>query len=231
MNVPASGPVGARADDVRVVVVEDQELVRAGFVALIQAEPGLVVAGTAARGDDAVSVVRRTRPDVVLMDIRMPGMDGIEALRRIRADPLLEDVRVVVLTTFGVDEYVFSALRAGARGFLLKDTPPDRLLTAVRQVAAGGVVLGDGLVGRVVEELVRVSPASAAPPPRLTRREAEILALVCEGLTNRQIAHQLRIGEATVKTYVSRLLSAFGVDTRVLLAARAATMRSGGSAT
>lgn len=206
---------------VRVVVADDQELVRAGFVALIRAEPDLVVVGTAGRGDDAVTVVRRTRPDVVLMDVRMPGLDGIEAVRRIRQDSGLSAVEVLVLTTFGLDEYVFGALRAGARGFLVKDTPPERLLEAVRRVARGAVVLGDEVVGTVVAEVVRSAPAAGVPPPALTARESDVLELLCDGLSNRRIAHRLGVGEATVKTYVSRLLQLFGVDSRVLLAVTA----------
>lgn len=205
---------------VRIVVADDQDLVRAGFSALVDAQPDLTVVGTAGRGDDAVKVVHRTVPDVVLMDIRMPGLDGIEATRRIAADTRTSAVRVVVLTTFGLDEYVFGALRAGARGFLLKDASPERLLEAIRQVAAGGVVLDDDLVGRVVDEFVRVT-VHTGPVPSLTARESDVLALVCQGLTNRQVARRLDVGEATVKTYVSRLLAVFGVESRVLLAVTA----------
>ena len=209
---------------VRVVVVDDHDLVRAGFVAIVSGEKDMMVVGSATRGDDAVTVVRRTIPDVVLMDVRMPGLDGIEAVRRITADPNLAEVRVIILTTFGLDEYVFGALRAGARGFLVKDASPERLLDAIRQVAAGAVVLGDGLVDRVVHELVRVSPQTGTEPlPDLTPRESDVLALICEGLTNRQIARRLGVGEATVKTYVSRLLLAFGTESRVLLAVTAIT--------
>lgn len=208
---------------IRVVVADDEDLVRSGFAAIIGAEPDLVVVGTAARGDDAVLVVRRTRPDVVLMDVRMPGLDGLEAVRRLREDPACSGVKPIVLTTFGLDEYVFGALRVGARGFLLKDTPPERLLSAIRQVAAGAVVLGDSLVERVVDEYVRLAPAPSHPVPELTAREWDVLTLVVQGRTNRQIASTLHVGEATVKTYVSRLLAAFGVDSRVLLAATALT--------
>ena len=209
------------APSIRVVVVDDQDLVRAGFVALLRAEPGLCVVGQASRGDDALQVVRRTVPDVVLMDARMPGLDGIEAVRRISAEASLERVRVLVLTTFGLDEYVYGALRAGARGFLVKDTAPEQLIAAVHQVAGGAVVLGDGVVDRVVAELLRTTPAVTRRVPVLTPRERDVLRLLTDGLTNRQIASRLRIGEATVKTYVSRLLLAFGVESRVLLAVRA----------
>lgn len=183
--------------------------------------PAECVVGQARRGDDAMQVVRRTVPDVVLMDVRMPGLDGIEAVRRIRAEAALERVRVLVLTTFGLDEYVYGALRAGARGFMVKDTAPEQLIAAVHQVAGGAVVLGDGVVDRVVAEMLRTSPAAARPVPVLTPRERDVLRLLTDGLTNRQIASRLRIGEATVKTYVSRLLLAFGVESRVLLAVRA----------
>ena len=211
---------------IRVVVVDDHDVVRAGFAAIIGGEVDMTVVGSATRGDDAIRVVRRTTPDVVLMDVRMPGMDGIEAVRRIASDPDLKEVRVIVLTTFGLDEYVFGALRAGARGFLVKDATPERLLDAVRRVAAGAVVLGDGLVDRVVAELVRTSPvASRPPPPELTKREKDVLRLVSEGLTNRQIARRLGVGEATVKTYVSRLLSAFGIESRVVGRVEAAPIK------
>ncbi len=209
--------------DIRVVVVDDHELVRAGFVALIAAEPGLSVVGTAGRGDDAVKVIARALPDVVLMDVRMPGLDGISAITRLRDAELLDSVKVIVLTTFGLDEYVFGALRAGARGFLVKDTPPHQLLDAIGQVALGAVVLGDGLVSRVVDEFVRVAPHSTGSAPELTDRERDVLALVVGGLTNRQIARRLGVGEATFKTYVSRLLLAFGADSRVMLAVAALT--------
>lgn len=185
---------------VRVVVVDDQDLVRAGFVALIAAEPDLLVVGTASRGDDAVRVVRRTLPDVVLMDVRMPGLDGIAAVEQISADASLRRVGVVVLTTFGLDEYVFGALRAGARGFLVKDTPPELLVSSIRRVSQGAVVLGDGITGRVVDALLSVSPGHRPPAPALTPRELDVLQLVCEGMTNRQIARRLGVGEATVKT-------------------------------
>jgi len=206
---------------IRVVVVDDQDLVRAGFVALLEAEPGICVVGQASRGDDALRVVRRTVPDVVLMDVRMPGLDGIEAVRRIGAEAALERVRVLVLTTFGLDEYVYGALRAGARGFLVKDTAPEQLIAAVHQIAGGAVVLGEGVVDRVVAEMLRTSPADVRLVPVLTPRERDVLGLLSDGLTNRQIASRLRIGEATVKTYVSRLLLAFDVESRVLLAVRA----------
>ena len=209
------------APSIRVVVVDDQDLVRAGFVAPLQAEPGLCVVGQASRGDDALQVVRRTVPDVVLMDVRMPGLDGIEAVRRVSAEAALDRVQVIVLTTFGLDEYVYGALRAGARGFLVKDTAPEQLIAAVHQVAGGAVVLGAGVVDRVVAEMLRTTPAVTRRVPVLTPRERDVLRLLTDGLTNRQIAGRLRIGEATVKTYVSRLLLAFEVESRVLLAVRA----------
>ena len=202
----------------RVVVVDDQELVRAGFVALLSSAPDLDVVGEAGQGEEAVRVVRETQPDVVLMDVRMPVLDGIEATRRITTDPACAHTRVIALTTFGMDEYVFGALRAGAVGFLLKDTPPVELLRGVRAAADGESLLSPP-IGRRLIEVFASTPAQPAhgPTPGLTDREVDVLRLVAHGLSNSEIAQDLHIGAATVKTYVSRLLTKFDLSTRVHL--------------
>lgn len=192
-----------------VLLVDDQDLVRIGLRTLLENEDGFVVVGEAADGLAAVEEARRTRPDVVLMDIRMPGVDGLEATRRIVADGDLAGTRVVVLTTFEHDEYVIEALRIGASGFLLKDTSPAKLLDAVRTVAAGDALLSPAVTRTVIAELVASSPRPLAPHPhldRLTEREREIVALVAEGLTNDEIAHRLVISPATARTHVSRAM-------------------------
>jgi DNA-binding NarL/FixJ family response regulator len=204
--------------DIRVVVVDDQALVRAGFVALLTGEPGIEVVGEAGQGEEAVRLVRASTPDVVLMDVRMPVMDGIEATRRILGDPRSKGVRVVMLTTFGLDEYVFAALRAGATGFLLKDTSPEDLLPAVRAAAAGDALLSPPITRRLIEAFAAIPPSKAKPAPAdLTDREADVLRLVAQGLSNIEISEALRIGPATVKTYISRLLTKLDVTTRVHL--------------
>ncbi len=206
---------------ISVVVVDDQDLVRAGFVALLSGAPGLRVVGEAGQGEEAVRLVRATRPGVVLMDVRMPVLDGIEATRRITADPACSGTRVVILTTFGLDEYVFGALRAGAVGFLLKDTPPEELLRAVQVAAAGDALLSPAITRRLIEVFAALpAPGGTAPgrpAPELTDREADVLRLVAVGLSNADIADRLRIGPATDKTYVSRLLAKLGVADRVHL--------------
>jgi DNA-binding NarL/FixJ family response regulator len=202
----------------RVIVVDDQELVRAGFVALLGSDDGIEVIGQAGQGEEAVRLVRTTTPDVVLMDVRMPVLDGIEATRRITADAACADVRIVMLTTFGLDEYIFSALRAGAIGFLLKDTPPEDLLRAVRSAAAGDALLSPSITRRLVEVFAR-TPAPR-PAPRwveFTDRETDVLTLVARGLSNAEISTELHIGPATVKTYISRLLTKLDLTTRVHL--------------
>ena len=195
---------------VRVVVADDQLLVRAGFRVLVDSAPDLEVIGEAGDGTEAVELARRERPDVVLMDIRMPRMDGLEATRRIVADELLDGVRVLVLTTFDLDEYVYQALRAGASGFLLKDTPPADLLAAIRVVAAGDALLAPRVTRRLIEEFARrPEPAAVAPAAlaALTQREREVLALVARGLTNAETAERLYVSAATTKTHVSRVLA------------------------
>jgi DNA-binding NarL/FixJ family response regulator len=201
----------------RVVLVDDQALIRAGLRALLEAEDDLEVVGEAADGAAAVEVVTKTRPDVVLMDIRMPGVDGLEATRRIAADPALADVRVLMLTTFEVDEYVFEALRVGASGFLLKDEEPVELLRAVRVVAGGDSLLSPSVTRRVVETFAS-GPGPTAPPPsgleELTERELEIVALVGTGLSNQEIAGHLTISPATARTHVSRAMLKLGARDR-----------------
>jgi DNA-binding NarL/FixJ family response regulator len=204
----------------RVVLVDDQGLVRGGLRALIAAEPDLEVVGEAADGAQAVDIVRKVRPDVVLMDIRMPGVDGLEATRRIAADPALAGVRVLVLTTFEIDEYVFEALRVGASGFLLKDEEPVELLRAVRVVAAGESLLSPSVTRRVVEAFA-AGPAPSGPLvsslEELTEREREIVALVGTGLSNHEIAEHLVISPATARTHVSRAMLKLGARDRAQL--------------
>ncbi|HWE89683.1 MAG TPA: response regulator transcription factor [Pseudonocardiaceae bacterium] len=196
--------------DVRVVLADDQSLVRAGFKVLLDTEDGFAVVGEAADGAAAVALARSCRPDVVVMDIRMPGMDGLEATRAITADPELAEVKVLVLTTFDLDEYVFEALRAGASGFLLKDTEPVDLLRALRVVAGGEALLAPTVTRRMIAEFV-ARPEHRRPSPdalrELTEREREVLALVAGGLSNDEIAAHLVISPATARTHVSRVMT------------------------
>ncbi len=202
---------------IRVVLADDQPLVRAGLRVLITDTPGIDVAGEAATGAEAVRLARDIRPDVVLMDIRMPGMDGIEATRMITAG---EDVpRVIVLTTFDDDDYVYAALRAGASGFLVKDMALDDILTAIRVVAAGDALIAPSVTRRLIEELAS-RPRSAPRPPALpgvTEREREVLTLIGQGMSNAEIAARLVISTATVKAHVARLLAKLGARDRVQL--------------
>jgi DNA-binding NarL/FixJ family response regulator len=196
---------------IRVVVADDQALVRGGFTVLLNSAPDLQVAGEAANGQEALDLATSLRPDVVLMDVRMPQMDGLEATRRITADPRLESTRVIILTTFDLDEYVHEALRAGASGFLLKDTLPVDLLTAVRVVAAGDALIAPRITRRLIEEFARrpepaAASAASAALGQLTEREREVLELVAKGHSNAEIAAELFVSHATVKTHVSRLL-------------------------
>jgi DNA-binding NarL/FixJ family response regulator len=195
---------------IRVVVADDQALVRGGFSVLLRSAPDLEVAGEASDGEEAVDLATRLRPDVVLMDVRMPKMDGIEATRRITADARLATTRVIILTTFDLDEYVHEALRAGASGFLLKDTLPDELLGAVRVVAGGDALIAPRITRRLIEEFARRPEPDAAARERLgglTDRELEVLVLVAKGNANSEIAEALYVSHATVKTHVSRLLT------------------------
>jgi DNA-binding NarL/FixJ family response regulator len=207
---------------IRVVVADDQALVRAGFRLLVDSAPDLEVVGEAVDGAQAVEAARRERPDVVLMDIRMPRMDGLEATRQITADPLLAGVRILMLTTFDLDEYVYQALRAGASGFLLKDTPPGDLLAAIRVVAAGDALLAPSVTRRLIAEFARrPDPTGVAPAAlqALTDREREVLGLVAHGLSNSEIAQRLVVSPATSKTYVSRMLAKLGARDRAQLVA------------
>ena len=217
---------------VRVLVADDQGLVRAGFVALLDAQDGIEVVGEAEDGEQALALARRLVPDVVLMDIRMPKLDGLAATRAIAADPALAGVRVVVLTTFELDEYVFEALRAGATGFLVKHTEPAELVRAVRVASAGEALLSPSVTRRLVAEFAsrtRPAPATNALDP-LTEREREVLALVAEGMTNDEIAGELFMSPATSRTHVSRILTKLGARDRsqlVVLAYEAGLVRPG----
>jgi len=196
---------------IRVVVADDQALVRSAFTVLLKTADDIEVVGEANDGREAVDVVTRERPDVVLMDIRMPQTDGLEATRRITADDRLANTKVLILTTFDLDEYVFEALRAGASGFLLKDALPHDLLAAVREVAGGQALLAPSVTRRLMEEFVRRPATGASKPPpwldTLTTRETEVLGAVARGLSNHEIADSLFMSPATAKTHVSRLLT------------------------
>ncbi|WP_439679676.1 response regulator [Embleya sp. MST-111070] len=208
-------------EPIRVLVADDQALLRGALHLLIDAAPDLTAVGEAADGAHALELVRTARPDVVLMDIRMPGMDGLEATRRITASPDTCETRVLILTTFDLDEYVYAALRAGASGFLLKETPPAELLTAIRIVAAGDALIAPSVTRRLIAEF------AARPEPRqrpnsgrdagLTDREREVLTLIGRGLSNPEITEYLHVSASTVKTHVGRLLMKLGARDRAQL--------------
>lgn len=200
---------------IRVLLADDQKLIRAGFRVLLEAADDLIVVGDAVNGEQAVDLARRERADVVLMDIRMPDVDGLEATRRIAADEDLAGVRVIILTTFETDEYVYQALRAGASGFLVKDCEPEDLIRAIRVVARGDALLAPSVTRRLIDSLAVRGPAAGTPVrslpghdlSRLTEREREILCLVAEGLSNDEIAGRLYLSPLTTKTHVSRILT------------------------
>jgi DNA-binding NarL/FixJ family response regulator len=198
---------------IRVLVADDQEMVREGFSALLNAQDDITVVGSAGDGVAAVGEVRRLRPDVVLMDVRMPEMDGLTATRLLAGDP----VKVLVLTTFDLDDYVYEALRAGASGFLLKHAPASELLAAVRVVARGDALLAPSVTKRLIEDFVKAQPVRVVKPAALgalTERETEVLRLIAQGLSNGEIAGHLVLAEQTVKTHVSRVLMKLGLRDR-----------------
>jgi DNA-binding NarL/FixJ family response regulator len=204
---------------IRVLIADDQPLMRTGFRMILDAEPDLEVVGEAADGGEAVRLAGHVRADVVLMDIRMPGVDGIEATRRLAGDGVQDPVRVLILTTFDLDEYVLSALRAGASGFLLKDVPPEDLVDAIRVVAAGDALLAPSVTRRLLDRFASTLPDPAAARPAaldsLTARELEVLGLVAQGMSNAEIAEHLVVSETTVKTHVGRLLAKLDLRDRV----------------
>jgi len=205
---------------IRVLLVDDQPVVRAGFRVLLDLADDLTVVGEAANGREAIDLVRRAKPDVVLMDVRMPGMDGIEATAAIASDPELVSVRVIVLTTFELDEYVFGALRAGASGFLLKDLDADELHTAVRTVAAGQSLLAPSVTRRVIDEFASRTDHGPIAPDRLdvlTDRERDAVRLAAGGLSNEEIAERLVISPLTAKTHLNRAMTKLGTRDRAQL--------------
>jgi len=204
---------------IRVLLADDQGLVRAGFKALLDARDDIEVVGEAAGGAAAVDLARTLHPDVVLMDIRMPGLDGLAATRQITADPDLAGVRIVILTTFGLDEYLFDALRAGASGFLLKDTEPADLATAVRVVAHGDSLISPSMTRKLIAEFATRAkkPRPATELEVITQREREVMSLVAEGLTNHEIAAKLYMSPATVRTHVSHAMTKLGARDRAQL--------------
>jgi DNA-binding NarL/FixJ family response regulator/class 3 adenylate cyclase len=214
----ASRTESGAADGVRVLIADDQALVRAGFKMILEAEDDVEVVGEAADGGEALEEVRRLQPDVVLMDVRMPDLDGIEATRQLMRDPSVS-TRVVMLTTFDMDEYVYEALQAGASGFLLKDVPPEQLVDGIRAVASGDALLAPSITKRVIEEFVRRPPEAARTPPpevgELTERELEVLKQIARGLSNAEIAQELYVSETTVKTHVAHVLQKLNLRDRV----------------
>lgn len=224
---------------IRVMLVDDQVLLRTGFRMVLAAQPDMEVVAEAGDGAEALEVLRSTKVDVVLMDVRMPRMDGVEATRRICAgDRVPGDgaPRVLILTTFDLDEYAFAALKAGASGFMLKDVPPDELLTAIRAVHSGDAVVAPSTTRRLLDRFTPMLPSSGSEPKqqevdRLTEREREVLLLVAQGLSNGEIAQKLVLSEATVKTHVGRILTKLGLRDRVqavVLAYESGLVRAGG---
>jgi DNA-binding NarL/FixJ family response regulator len=217
---------------ITVLLADDQVLVRAGFRALLDGQPDIDVVGEAADGEEALRLTSQHLPDVVLMDIRMPGVDGLSATRTIAGDERLAGTKVVILTTFGLDEYVFEAIRAGATGFLLKDTEPAELIHAVRVAADGDALLSPAITKRLIEEFAAraAEPPSARHLERLTEREREVMALAAEGLSNQEIAERLFVSPATAKTHVSRAMTKLGARDRaqlVVLAYESGLIRPG----
>ena len=202
---------------VRVLIADDQELIRTGFRMILAAEPDIDVVGEATNGAEAVSVCRELHPDVVLMDIRMPELDGIEATRRILAQPHQPKPSVLILTTFERDEYVYGALRAGASGFLLKDVPAHKLAAAIRTIGDGDALLAPSITRRLIEEFAAPRTPAASTPglDELTPREIEVFQLLASGMTNNEIAAELIVGDSTIKTHVARILMKLGVRDRV----------------
>ncbi len=227
MSTTPAGPI-------RVLVVDDQELVRAGFCVILDAAPDITVVGEAGTGAEAVGAVAAVRPDVVLMDVRMPVMDGLEATRQLTAEGTPWRPKILILTTFDLDDYVYEALRAGANGFLLKDSPRHDLIAAVRIVAAGDGLLAPSVTRRLIEAFAGRPAAGATSPSRLatlTPRERDILLALARGQTNAEIAADLYVGEATVKTHVSHLLMKLGLRDRVqavIFAYETGLVRAGG---
>jgi DNA-binding NarL/FixJ family response regulator len=217
---------------IRVLLADDQLLVRAGFRALLDAQPDIEVVGEAGDGEEALREVAELAPDVVLMDIRMPRLDGLAATRRITADPALQEVKVVILTTFELDEYVFEAIRSGASGFLVEDTEPEDLLRAVRAAVAGDALLSPGATRRLIAEFAARSkePAADRALEALTEREREVMALVGIGMSNEEIARRLVVSPLTAKTHVSRAMVKLGARDRaqlVVLAYESGLVRPG----
>ncbi len=215
--MPAHHAQTADADgEISIVVADDQALVRAGFRAILESQTGIAVCGEAADGQEAIELVHRLDPDVVLMDIQMPGVDGLEATRRLLQGSDVDRPAVLMLTTFDLDAYVYDALRAGASGFLLKDTPPEDLVAAVRVVARGDALIAPGVTKRLIEQFARSAPAATTDAlAELTPREAEVLTLVASGLSNSEIAEELVLSNATVKTHVKRILAKLRLRDRV----------------
>jgi DNA-binding NarL/FixJ family response regulator len=222
---------GGTAGPIGVVIADDQALVRAGFRSLLDAQPDIDVVGEASDGEEAVALAASLAPDIVLMDIRMPGLDGLEATRRIVQDERLGGVKVIILTTFGLDEYVFEAIRAGASGFLVKDTEPEELVHAVRVVAGGDALLSPTVTRRLIEEFAtRAKEPQSGGLDELTDREREVVALVGNGLSNEEIAERLVLSVATAKTHVSRAMTKLRARDRaqlVVMAYEAGLVRPG----